>query len=79
MSRVFETYEEAADGHDPETEMVCGVRMEDESVRYFVLPREVDDEFGYERAFQIRHGRSMTGYEKWLRSTVIGMAETVDV
>jgi hypothetical protein len=71
VSRVFETYEEAADNHDPDTEMVCGVRLDDESVRYFVMPREADDEVGYERAFEIRHGRPMSSYERWLREIVL--------
>jgi hypothetical protein len=70
VKRVFETYEEADADCDHDTEMVCGVMVDDETARYFVLPRGVDDEVGYERAFEIRHGRSMTGYEKWLRDWV---------
>lgn len=78
MSRVFETYEEAQESiEDPDGFMVCGVRMEDESAKYFVLPRDVDDEEGYQVAFRVRHGREMSSYERWLRDLAMDR-RTVD-
>ena len=71
MALTYETYE-AADlaRESDETHMVCGVRLEDGSDRYFVLPRDIPDEKAYEIAFEIRNGRPITDYEHWLRSMV---------
>jgi hypothetical protein len=79
-SRVFETYEEADQNRDPDHEMVCGVRMEDDSARYFVLPRDVSDQAAADRAFEIRNGRPVSSYERWLQDIVLSrrVKETVD-
>ena len=68
--RVFETFEEANAALDADHEMVCGVRMEDDSARYFVMPRDVPDEVAADRAFEIRHGRPVSSYERWLKQIV---------
>lgn len=77
---MFETYEEADENRDEAHEMVCGVRMEDESARYFILPRDVSDEAAAERAFEIRNGRPVSSYERWLKQIVLDRQakETVD-
>lgn len=80
--RVFETYDEANDNRDEEHEMVCGVRMPDDSARYFVLPRDISDDAAAERAFEIRNGRPVSSYERWLKQIVLdrkaGEREAVD-
>lgn len=65
---VYETYEEAADAREyPDDEMVCGVRMPDESARYFVMPVDAPDQVIHDRAFQIRNGRPVSDYERLLK------------
>lgn len=69
MSRTFETYDEAfAAIEDPEADMVCGVRMEDESARYFVMPRNAPDDLIADRSFEIRNGRPVSNYERMIKS-----------
>lgn len=68
MTRTFETWEAAAESRvDEDTEMVCGVRMEDESARYFVVPRDTPDQEIADMAFEIRNGRPVTPYERTIR------------
>jgi hypothetical protein len=67
VSRVFETWEEADQSRDPDTEMVCGVVMEDKSPRYFVVSRDTEDDVIAERAFEIRNGRPVSSYERTIR------------
>jgi hypothetical protein len=67
MTVAFETFEEADDVRDPDHEVVCGVRMDDGSARYFVLDADCPDDVGHDVAFAIRHGRQPTSYEAWLK------------
>lgn len=77
MKRVFETYEEAVlSREDPERTIVCGVRMEDESARYFVMPIDAQDDEIADRAFEIRNGRPVSNYERTIRE--LAERRTVD-
>lgn len=69
MSRAFETYDEAAAAREnPDAEMVCGVRMQDESARYFIMPSDAPDQVIHDRAFEIRNGRPVSEYERMIKS-----------
>jgi hypothetical protein len=47
-------------------EMVCGTIGSDGNPTYFVMPRDASDEDVRGRAFEIREGRSLSGYERSL-------------
>ena len=75
---TYDTYEAADEAREnEETHMVCGVRMEDGSDRYFILLRDIADDDAYEIAFEVRSGRQISQYERWLRSVVMER-QTVD-
>lgn len=79
MALTYDTYEEADAARESEdTHMVCGVRIEEGVDRYFVLPRSIPDETAYEIAFEIKNGRPITKYERWLRSMVLDRHEVVE-
>jgi len=68
VKRTFDSWEEADQSREnPDAEMVCGVRMEDETARYFVVPRETSDDEIAEMAFEIRNGRPVSNYERTIR------------
>lgn len=68
---TYPTYDDAAAlCADPETHMVCGVRVSDTEDRYFVLPRDIPDDEAYALAFEIKHGRPLSTYEKALADHV---------
>ena len=68
---TYATYDEAADTvEDSETHMVCGVRVSDTEDRYFVLDRATPDDEAYSIAFELKHGRPLSTYEKALADHV---------
>jgi hypothetical protein len=73
---VFETYEDAVLARELDTDMVCGVRMEDESARYFLMPCDAPDDVVADRAFEIRNGRPVSNYERVIRE--LAERRTVD-
>jgi hypothetical protein len=69
VEMAFTTYDEAVAAATPD-EMVCGTLLKDGEPSYFLMPRGIDDEAVRDRAFQIREGRSMGEYEKFLLAHV---------
>lgn len=68
---TFPSYDEAFEHvTDADAQMVCGVRVSDTEDRYFVLDRETPDDVAYAIAFEIKHGRPLSTYEKALADHV---------
>lgn len=76
MTLAFNTWDEAAAVHDETIEMVCGVRMEDGTDRYFVMGREAPDELIHDTAFEIRNGRGVSPYEQSLHEVAAQLRES---
>lgn len=70
MIDVFNTFDDAA-GARTDDESVCGVRLEDGSDRYFLMPADTPDGTIHDRAFEIRHGKPMTSYQR----TIMDLAQ----
>jgi hypothetical protein len=62
---VFEDFDSAAAAkHDGQ--MICGVRLEDQSDRYFLMPVTASNEDVSRRSFEIYHGKPMSRYQEFV-------------
>lgn len=64
----MDTFTDFAEAEAAKTEgtMVCGTLMKDGEPRYFVLPSDVPDHLIRDTAFQIREGRPVSSWERWI-------------
>jgi len=74
MAETYKTFDEAlesvgAEDADHARQMgftICGVMMDENTPRYFTQEIEAQDDSIAGKAFEIRHGRTMSDYEQWL-------------
>lgn len=66
--QIYDTFDLAAAEISKQAELsvVCGALKKDGSPAYFVAPADVTDEQVRAKAFEIREGRPMEPYEKFL-------------
>lgn len=75
--QVYTDYDEAKAGL-PEGWSLCGTYRGDEPVYFFLAP-DTSDEQGQQVAFQVKHGRAMSGVERisWSAAQRINERERV--
>ena len=73
----FDSFDDAQAAAGPD-DMVCGALLKSGEPAYFLMPRGTDQELVRDAAFQLRHGRPMNTYERWLLSQVEARHEAIE-